>query len=180
MLTWLYLKAVQRMEARYGYDAAYLRDLAEASPTAFRRFARAQMALRHRAAPLPAWFGAQLAATLHEDCGPCVQIVVDMAVEAGVDPALLRALLSGASTNDEARLGFDYAAAVCAGDLAADALRAAIERRWGRPALASLALAMAGARNYPLMKRALGHAHACVKIRLAGQDVAVARESEAA
>ena len=75
MLTWLYLKAVQRMEARYGYDAAYLRDLAEASPTAFRRFARAQMALRHRAAPLPAWFGAQLAATLHEDCGPCVQIV---------------------------------------------------------------------------------------------------------
>lgn len=181
MLGWLYHRMIRRLETRYGYDASYLHEMTDASPQAFRRFIRAQTALRMRGrAPRDAWFGAMLAATLHEDCGPCTQIVADAALEAGVAPATLHALLAGEPTRPSAQLGFDFAAAFCKGHPVAAELRAEVERRWGRETVMALALTAAGARNYPLVKRALGHAAACTRIRLPDGAVVVAQPLEAA
>lgn len=181
MLGWLYHRMIRRLETRYGYDASYLHEMTDASPRAFRRFVRAQTALRMRgAAPPGAWFGAMLAATLHEDCGPCTQLVADMALEAGVAPDAVHALLAGGPADPDAQLGFDFAAAFCKGHRVAADLRAEVERRWGKETVMALALTAAGARSYPLVKRALGHAAACTRIRLPHGEVVVAQPLEAA
>ena len=63
-----------------------MHELADASTSAFVRFAIMQMAGGECRgdAPRDAWFAAGIAGALVEDCGPCVQIASDMAVEAGM------------------------------------------------------------------------------------------------
>src|ERR1700744_3555397 len=100
MLKWFFHKYISRIERRYGYDATYMHELADISPDAFRRFGRMQTAGgTYRAdEPLNAWFAAGIAGALFEDCGPCVQIATDMAVEEGVKGEIIAALLSAKPT----------------------------------------------------------------------------------
>jgi hypothetical protein len=114
---------------------------------------------------------ARLVGTLAGDCGPCVQIGVDMATAAGVAPEVLRAILTGDrfAMGEDAALGFDFAQAVVGRHLAdADETRAEIERRWGPKAVTALGLALTTARMYPEIKYALGHGHACTRVVVAG------------
>lgn len=174
MLGWLYRHMIRGMEKRYGYDASYLHEMAGASPAAFRRFSRAQMTMRWRGpVPKDAWHAAAVGAALHEDCGPCVQIATDMAIGNGADPNTLRALLSGGNAPADARLAFDFARALLAADPTLDDLRAKAEAQWGKAGAISLTMAAMAARNFPVLKRALGHAKACQRIRFGRDEVAV-------
>lgn len=180
MLGWLYHRVIGRMERRYAYDATYLHELVDFAPAAFRRFGRMQMAGKWQG-PLPrdVWHAASLAGALHEDCGPCVQIVTDIALEAGVAPALIAALLTGGGDAD-AKLALDYGRALLAGDLALDDLRDAAKARWGEAGVVALSLTAMSARNFPVLKRAMGHAKACRKVRVGTAEVAVAPALKAA
>jgi hypothetical protein len=174
MLGWLYRRMIRSMEKRYSYDASYLHEMAQAAPAAFRRFARMQMARRWRGpVQTDAWYAASVGGALHEDCGPCVQIATDMAIGDGADPAVLRALLSGTKAPADARLAFDFARALLAADPACDTLREQVEARWGKAGVISLAMTAMTARNFPVLKRALGHAKACRRVRVGRDDVAV-------
>ena len=127
---------------------------------------------RGRHAPREALAAAGVATTLAEDCGPCVQIGLDMAAKAGVPPAVLRAIVAGdeAAMGDAASLGYRFAQAVLSRDLeAADAARDEVRRRWGRRAVVDIALAVTTARLYPTVKYALGHGRACSRIVVAGE-----------
>jgi hypothetical protein len=160
-------RSVGKLEKRYRYDASYLHDVIDASPSAFFKFTLFQVMANHRGgAPLDAYCAARIAATLSEDCGPCVQITVDMALEAGVDPKRIRALLRGdlEQAGDDAELGFRYGIAVSQNTLDAPALSEEVERRYGKRALVSMAYAVASSRVYPALKRGLGHGAACSKI----------------
>lgn len=182
MLGWLYHRMIGRLERRYGYDATYLHELADAAPAAFRRFGRMQMAGKWQG-PLPsdAWRAASIAGALHEDCGPCVQIATDMAIEAGVAPALIAALLSdGAAPDADAKLAFDYGRALLAADPALDDLRDAAKQRWGEAGVIALSLTAMTARNFPVLKRAMGHAKACQRVRVGQEQIAVAPALKAA
>src|SRR5690242_1295273 len=91
---------IRKMEARYGYDATYMHELVDTSFAGFRRFMKIQSAGNWRGgAPSNAWWAAGLAGALIEDCGPCVQIGTDMAVEAGMNGEIIKALLSGTPTD---------------------------------------------------------------------------------
>ena len=174
MLKWFMHRTIRKMEARYGYDATYLHEMLDVSLTGFRRFMMIPRAGNWRGtAPANAWWAAGLAGALIEDCGPCVQIGTDMAVEAGMDADIIKALLSGMPTDATAQLGFDYGRALLKGSENLDELRETIERRWGKAALIALSLHAMTTRNYPVLKRALGHAKTCQRVRVAGSDVAV-------
>ena len=98
--------------------------------------------------PSSQWYAAGITAVRHEDCGPCTQLGVTMAERAGVNPAVLRAVLTdnpNAMPPDVA-LVWNFTRATLAHDAAADEYRDAIARRWGRRALISLAFAIAAAR----------------------------------
>jgi hypothetical protein len=92
----------------------------------------------------------------------------------------IRALLSGAPADADAKLGFDYGRALLHGSDTLDALREEIERKWGRKALIALSLRAMTGRNFPVLKRAMGHAKTCQRVRVGNADIAVNQTLKAA
>jgi hypothetical protein len=175
MLKWLMLRSVRKLEKKYGYDATYMHEMADDSLSAFARFAAIQMSggTFRAGAPPNAWFAAGIAGALVEDCGPCVQIASDIAIEEGMNADIIKQLLSRAPTDADAQLGFDYGRALILAAPNLDELRAAIQTRWGKKALLALTLRAMTARNFPVIKRAMGHAKTCQRVRIGRDDVAV-------
>ncbi|HEY2032124.1 MAG TPA: hypothetical protein VGH02_00415 [Rhizomicrobium sp.] len=174
MIKWFMHRYIRKMETRYSYDGSYMHELLDTTFTGFRRYMKMQTAGSWQGdAPANAWFAAGIAGALVEDCGPCVQIGTDMAVEAGMDGNIIKALLSGTPTDPDAQLGFDYGRALLGASDNLDDLRETIEQKWGKPALIALSLQAMTTRNYPVLKRALGHAKTCQRVRVGGTDIAV-------
>ena len=166
---------VSRFERRYDYDVSYMRDLIETDPAAFFAFSGVGRLSSYRKAPKAALAAARLVSTLTEDCGPCTQIVVSMAEEEGVAPAVIKGVLTGdeAAMGPDAALAWKFSRASLARDMeAADPLRDEIVRRWGRKGLAAIALAIAYSRVFPSVKYALGHGKTCSKVQVKGEAVA--------
>ena len=171
MLRALLKGQIDKMERTWGYDAAYLRHLLNASPPSFVRFGLVSQMVDRKAAPAEALAAAGIAGTLVEDCGPCTQISVDMAAAGGVKPTVLRAILAGdeAAMGETAALAWRFANASLARDMdACDPLRDEIVRRWGDKGLVAIGLALTTARMYPTLKYALGYGKACSRVTVAG------------
>src|SRR5262245_11419410 len=163
MIRWLFNRMINGFEAQYGYDATYMREILAASPAGFLKFTVAQVMNLHREKVAPdAWHAARIAAARHEDCGPCTQLVVNLALEARVDPVVVRAVVARdfARMSPDASLGVRLAEATLA-HAPTDDLRAEALERYGERGLISLAYAIAVPRIYPTIKRVLGHAHTC-------------------
>ena len=176
-------RMISSMERQWGYDASYLHDVNRASPASLIKFMVGSRAPSPRGAPPEALFAAQLAGVLAEDCGPCTQVGVDMAVAGGIDPQVVRGALAGdhAAMGETASLAFRFAQASLARDMAmADPLRDEIVRRWGEKALVAIGLSLVASRMYPTLKYALGHGKACSKVTVAGIAAPVAHLAKAA
>ena len=174
--SWLH-RRIGRLERTYGYDATYLHEVADISVPAALKFGLFQiMAYHDEDLPRDLGFAARMAATLNEDCGPCAQLTVDMALESGMSPQPIAALMRGdlASAGDEAALGFRYGQAVAANTPAAAPLAEEVERRYRKRALVSLAYGVASARGYPALKRGPGHGAAGPRIQVAQHSLALA------
>lgn len=167
-------RTVSKLERGYGYDAGYLHEVIDASPRAFFKFGLFQTMSSHREEiPKDAWYAAKIAATLSEDCGPCTQLVVDMALKDGVAPRVLTALLRGdlELAGADAELGFRYGIAVAQNTDAALLLSEQAENRFGKRGLISLAYSVAASRVYPTLKRGLGHGAACTKVNVSDETI---------
>lgn len=163
MLRWFFRRKLNSEEKRLGASMDYLRHIVDVSPSAFLRFAAIMpFANSRKTLPPDAWFVAQLVALQQEDCGPCVQIGVNLAKESGVDPRVIRAALEAdrAALSKELAAVFDFTRAVLATE-DVDALRQTIRERYGEQGLIELAYAIAGSRVPPTVKRALGFATSC-------------------
>ncbi|MDZ4372055.1 MAG: hypothetical protein U1C74_11595 [Phenylobacterium sp.] len=174
MLKYVLARQLDRFEAAFGYDASYMRHVLRESPWSLLKFSLGTRAADRRAAPPEALAAAGLVGTLQEDCGPCVQVGVDIAAADGVDPAILRAVVAGdeAGRGEAAALAYRFARASLARDMeACDPLRDEIVRRWGEPALVAIGLALTAARMYPTLKYALGYGKACSRVTVAGEVV---------
>src|SRR5262249_45506781 len=109
---------------------------------------------------------------VEEDCGPCTQLMVTMALHDGLAGKTIAAILEGGDSSSEgARLGIQFARAVRAHAPSADALREELVARWGPRALPSLAFAIGASRVFPTLKYALGYGKACQRVIVAGQTV---------
>jgi alkylhydroperoxidase family enzyme len=181
MLTWLIKRRLDAFERRFGYDTTYMRELLATDRRAFLRYARIAGLLKYRRdVPADVYHAASVTAIVAEDCGPCSQLAVAMALGDGVDPRTLAAAVRAddAALAEPARLGARFARAVLAHDPAADELREAITRRWGPRAVVALAFAITAARVFPTMKYALGHGKACQRVDVAGEIVVPRRARE--
>ena len=173
---------IRGFERRYGYDGTYMHELADTSAAAFGRFSVMQMAGGEWRgdAPRDVWYAAGIAGALVEDCGPCVQIASDMAMQAGMPGEVIAALLSGAPADPDVQLGFDYGRALLHGSANLDELRERVETKWGPKALIALSLRAMTGRNFPVLKRAMGHAKTCQRVRVGSADVIVNQTLKAA
>lgn len=174
LLDWIARRQMAAFERKFNYDLGYGRDLLAASRPAFWKFMRLGAMGQHcEGVPPIAWHAAKIVGSRSEDCGPCVQLVVDMARTAGMPDPMLRAVLRGdlAAMNSDCALGYRYAKAVVNHDAELLALRDEVVRRWGGKALASLALGLTASRMYPMMKYALGHGLSCTRVRVGTEPV---------
>ena len=170
--TLLHRSVANNLERPFGYDASYVHEVIDASPATAIKFSFVTGLVDRKAAPAEAIAAAGLVGTLAEDCGPCTQIGVDIALKGGARAEVLRAILAGdeAAMGPDAALGYRFARASLARDLeAADVARDEVVRRWGRKGLIALAMALTTARMYPTLKYAMGHGRACSKVMVAGE-----------
>jgi hypothetical protein len=178
MLKWLVKKQLDKFGRRWGYDTGYVREIVdEAGVGAVMPMQALGKLGSYRKVPLDAYYGAALTSGKAADCGPCLQLGVSMAEAAGVKPEMIRAILEHdySKCSKAALLGVELALATIARDGSGDEARAEILKRWGRAGLVSLAYAIVGAQAYPTFKYAIGHGHACVRLRVGGETLAMQR-----
>jgi hypothetical protein len=181
-ITTLASSRLAAFEREWNYDASYMRAIFASGLGAMRAMLGIERISKFRKGiPLAPWFAAKIAAAKAEDCGPCVQLVVDMAARAGVAPATLRAVITDdhAGMPDDVRLAVRFTQASLAHAPEADALRDEIIARWGNDAVVALAFAILSGRAYPTLKYALGYGKTCTRVEISGEAVAAAAPTHA-
>lgn len=167
MIKWFLKRGARAFGRSYDYDVSYMLDVIDASSSAGLRLSGFPLISQYRG-PKDAqliWVGAIFASTVEGDCGPCAQLVLDMAVDAGADAALLKKCFDGDPHQaGDIGLGFRFAMAAIQGSLEADDLRQQIETRFGKRAVIAAAFAAGSGRFYPVFKRGLGYGHACSRL----------------
>jgi hypothetical protein len=180
MLKWIIRNRLAAFEKKLDYDMSYAREILEIDTRAFFAFIKVQKIGEYRHGPKELYWAAKLTGTLSEDCGPCTQLLVSMAIADGLDAKLLAPIIANdeAAMTETVKLGVRFARAAIAHDIAADELRDEIVKRWGKKALVSVAFAMTCARIYPTLKYALGHGKTCQRVMIDGKPVAVVHAGE--
>ena len=164
MLRWLIHRKLNSEEKRLGESLDYLRYVVDVSPGAFLRFSSIlPLANSRKVLPKEAWYVAQIVAAQDADCGPCLQIVVNLAQQDGVDPKLLNAALCGDCHVMPPELVdvYQFSQAVVAATADEQELRETLRKRYGERGLIELSFAIAASRIPPIVKRALGFAKSC-------------------
>ena len=180
MRSFLARRALRAVSKRYGYDTSYLDYMLKESPAAFFKFAPLMKASAHReAVPIEASFAAKITGAMAEDCGPCAQLCIDMALEAGMAKDQIEAVVrrDTRAMTEPTRLGFQFAEAVASPATKADQYRDAVRARWGEKGVIDLAMALQMGRLFPMLKAALGYARECRDVTVDGQHVDVIKQA---
>jgi hypothetical protein len=180
MRSWIARRILRKYGKRYGYDVSYLEMMLNESPAAFFKFAPIMKASAHReVVPIEASFAAKIVGALAEDCGPCTQLVVDMALEAGMARDQIEAVLrrNPRAMNDATTLGFRFADAVVRRSADDDEFRDAVRAQWGEKGVIDLTLALQLGRMFPMVKAGLGYARECRRVTVDGHNVDVVKQA---
>lgn len=167
MLRYLLNKMLLSFQQRYNYDIRYQQQILSADLAAFMKFSAFQTMASHSAnLPAAPLFAARLRAIIAEDCGPCTQLVVDMALQAKLSPELIKAIIEHdlPQLPEELRLVVRFTDLVLAHQPQANDLRAQILARWGEPGLITIGFAISAYRVYPTLKYTLGYGQACSRL----------------
>ena len=165
---------------RYGYDTSYMELMLKESPAAFFKFAPVMKASAHReVVPIEASFAAKITGAMAEDCGPCTQLVVDMALEAGMARGQIEAVLrrNVAAMTPSVALGFQFADAVAHRSMDDERHRDAVRECWGEKGVIDLTMALQMGRMFPMIKFALGYAKECRRVSVAGHQIDVIKQA---
>ncbi|ABS63341.1 conserved hypothetical protein [Parvibaculum lavamentivorans DS-1] len=176
-------RLIRQQEIATGESADFMRDIYGAAPGGFWRFVLFVPMSRFRPTlPLDAYCAVRIAAVHAEDCGPCLQTVINLLLAAGATPQVLRAAVAGdlAAMDERTRTAFEFARAIAARDIHADDLRPVIERWWGKAGITEIALAVASTRVFPTVKRAMGYAQSCQRVVIEGEETNARRREAAA
>lgn len=125
-------------------------------------------------------FAARVRAIIWDDCGPCTQLVVNMALEAKVSPDRVRAMVDMDLDNlpESTALVARFTELVLAHNPEADEVREQIRALWGSNGLIAIAYSISSSRVYPALKYTLGYGHACSRVQINDQTLAPARSAE--
>lgn len=161
-------KKLDAFARQFNYDMAYTHQILNAGLKPFKAYSGlfSLAAYRHQKMPLAPWFAVKWVATHSEDCGPCQQLTINMAKQSGLPMQVIKAITQGdlEGMGAETALAYQWAQAVIrpgTQETNTEAMRQQIKARWGDQGLISLTLAMAGARSFPMVKRALGYDQHC-------------------
>lgn len=178
MKTWIAERSLKTFEERYRYDVSYMRYMLQYSPDAFFKFSKLMEASAHcETAPVEASFAAKLVGAVAEDCGPCVQLVADMAAEAGMAEDQIEAVLTRNhdAMNPDTALGFCFADAVVRRASYQDDVRNDVRAEWGETGVIDLTLGLQLGRMFPMIKVGLGFGKLCQRVEVGDAQVDVVK-----
>jgi alkylhydroperoxidase family enzyme len=167
MIRALVLRQIDAQERMLGESLDYVRQIVRTSLPSFLTFALFMpMSRRRRRLPPAPYHVARIVATRDEDCGTCVQIEVNLARQQGVSVETIRAVLDQRVDTLSPELGdvYRFASAVVGATGEEQELRERLRTRYGNEGLVELALAVASARVFPIVKRVLGYATRCALV----------------
>lgn len=180
MIRYLFNKMLLSTKQRYDYDVRYMQDILQASPSAFLKLMGFQTMSSHSGnLPPEPLYAARLRAIIWDDCGPCTQLVVNLALEEGVNPEIVRAIIDrdlGKLPKDIA-LVVQFTELVLAHDPEADDLREQILALWGQQGLITIAYCISSYRVYPALKYALGYGKTCSRVTVNEKTLVPTRSS---
>lgn len=181
MFKYVLNKMLLSMKNRYDYDVGYMQDILQTDIKAFLKLMGFQTMSSH-AGNLPAGplFAARLRAIIWDDCGPCTQLVVNMALEANVSPDIVHAIVDRDLNKlpEDISLVVRFTELVLAHNPEADGLREKILALWGTKGLITIAYCISASRVYPALKYTLGYGKACTRIQVNSLSLAPNRQSE--
>jgi alkylhydroperoxidase family enzyme len=171
MIRRLILLKLASEEKKLGESLDYARHILRVSLGSFFKFMMVMPLTQHRRVLPPGpYHVARLVATRDEDCGTCVQIEVNLAKKARLDPHVIQLVLDCRPDDlpDDLADAYRFAEAVVTSSGEEGPSRERIRARYGETGLVELALAVAACRIFPITKRALGYAQSCsaVKVRV--------------
>jgi hypothetical protein len=169
MLRWFLRRKLDAEENKLGESMDYLRHVLDVSPAAFLRFASIMpFANSRKVLPKEVWYVAQFVSLQREDCGPCLQIAVNLAQKDCVDSHLIRAVLDGDKSQLSKELAdvFDFTQSIVNSTDDPNALRETLRARYGDRGLIELSYAIASSRIPPTVKRVLGYAKSCKDVTI--------------
>ncbi len=162
------LEQIEAFEAGYRYDCSYMKSMLEHAPEALEVFNGFTPMAGHRLhAPLEVYFAAKLTAYRYADCGPCLQLAIRFAQEAGVSNKLIETLVFDRGELSELlALTQTFTHACLANSSNCETLRTELSWEIGPAAMIELALVIAAAQVFPVVKRATGHYKSCSLVTL--------------
>lgn len=169
MVTWIIERLLTGLERRLGANVDHLRLVAANSRSAFFKVLGFVPLAAHRGrTDRELLFAVRFAATRHEDCGGCAQMVIQQALREGVPLQTQRAVIDDdlGNLDQRIRLALEFTRAVLHNTDEQSRLRAALRAELGERSLVDLSLAMASARVFPTLKRSLGFSTHCQRLSL--------------
>lgn len=163
-------------EARLRVPTGYITELGEATFSGFIKFVLFLPLAGHRGRTEgPLLHAARLITFRHEGCGSCLQGAINVALDEGVEPSSVAAVLGGdhSTMPPVVSLIVRFTEGVLAMDGSECEPRQEILDRYGVTTLAEVSLAIASARVFPTIKRGLGHSVSCAAVK---PTVLLARE----
>ncbi|GAA0341467.1 hypothetical protein GCM10009092_02470 [Bowmanella denitrificans] len=183
MFRYMFNKMLLTLKKRYDYDIRYQQDILNADLGAYSKFMGFQMMASHSGnLPTEVLYAARIRAIIWDDCGPCTQLVVDMALEAKVNPDMVRAIIDRdfSKVPDNVAMVMQFTEFVLAHNPEADDLRDRILALWGQRGLITLGFSISSYRVYPALKYSLGYGTACSKVQVNDASLAPGRGPDAA
>ena len=167
---------IDAFQEKYDYDMAYAREVAAVDPKLYMQFFEAtQLAQFDGGLPKDAHWAVGALAVMAGDCGPCLQLSVQLGEEAGVSEEVMRAVLAGdfEALSGDTRLCAEFAQALLKRTSALPELRQQVIARLGKAGAIAVAYALIASSMYPTLKYAIGHGHTCSPVLLSGRRVPV-------
>ncbi|NAX45395.1 hypothetical protein CAG70_00020 [Photobacterium halotolerans] len=180
MIRYLFSKMLLAFKNRYDYDIRYQQDILKTDLGAFLKFMGFQTMSSH-SGNLPAGplYAARIRAIIWDDCGPCTQLAVNMALEAKISPDIVQAIINKDFNNlpDDIALVVKFTESVLAHHPEADDYREKILALWGPKELITIGFAISTYRVYPALKYTLGYGKTCQRIRINASSITPERDA---
>ena len=153
---------VTRIETFLGVPLPHLRLMIREAPGALvPTFLLMPIGAYGKRVPADVLHMARIGGARAQDCGECLQIAVNMALRDGLPAAKVEAAIgSGDGLSPHQLQALEFGTRVGAGTDDPEG-RQAIREAWGERGVIELAMAVAGAVVFPVMKRGMGMAVSC-------------------
>lgn len=163
------LEMIEGFQAHYDYDTSYMKEMLTQNPKAYETFeAFLPMAGVTSESNKDVLYVVKLATIKNEDCGACLQLTVDMAIEAGVDKKIIHEIVfnEGEELVSDLKDVYDFTLAV-ANNYTPDAiLYDTLNKRYSKALMVEIALVLASMKVFPTVKRVLNVFQSCSSIQI--------------